>query len=265
MSDETGRPRTDSDLLSLISLGEITALEAMYDRHIKALWRVALLGSKSEEGAEQAVEGAFRGLWLSPEQNGRTSVSARLLASVSRVARHSRPIQSSEGGRGMRTELEGPPRSIMATVNREIDRLHSSFGLADSAFFCECGAIGCKERIALSRSEYALLRAESRPLLVPAHENGDRARDAGGTLHGLGRAVGARSTIEQAKGLLAGRGDMTLDDAFEVLRGRARSQRRSLEEICAAFVADVTRHGAPAEGEAPRAALPVRIGERNGR
>ena len=38
--------------------------------------------------------------------------------------------------------------------------------------FCECGGVGCKERVKLGRDEFADLRAESRPLIVAAHVNG---------------------------------------------------------------------------------------------
>lgn len=63
-------------------------------------------------------------------------------------------------------------RSLMAAVNVEIDRLHGSLGLTDTDFFCECGHIACKERITVSRADYASLREKSRPLVVPNHVNG---------------------------------------------------------------------------------------------
>ena len=57
-------------------------------------------------------------------------------------------------------------------VNDQIQRLHVSLGLPDSEFFCECGHPGCKERVMLSRDEFATLRAGSRRLLAAAHVNG---------------------------------------------------------------------------------------------
>lgn len=91
----------------------------------------------------------------------------------------------------------GSELSMMATVNRVIDELHASLGLADSAFFCECGRIGCKEQITLTRSEYADLRRDDRPLLatehadrrddLPAHARGPAPTDASqlrGVAHG---------------------------------------------------------------------------------
>ena len=57
----------------------------------------------------------------------------------------------------------------MATVNEVIDDLHRSLGLPDSDFFCECADIGCRERITLTRDEFARLRSESRPVFIAAH------------------------------------------------------------------------------------------------
>lgn len=59
--------------------------------------------------------------------------------------------------------------SMMATVNGAIDKLHGSLGLTDSDFFCECGRSDCKERIKLTRTEYAKLRDDHRTLLVADH------------------------------------------------------------------------------------------------
>lgn len=59
--------------------------------------------------------------------------------------------------------------SLMATVNGVIDQLHGSLGLSDSDFFCECGHSACKERIRLTRTEYANLRDDHRPVLVADH------------------------------------------------------------------------------------------------
>ena len=58
---------------------------------------------------------------------------------------------------------------LMATVNGVIDQLHGSLGLTDSDFFCECGHSACKERIRLTRTEYANLRDDHRPVLVADH------------------------------------------------------------------------------------------------
>ena len=63
----------------------------------------------------------------------------------------------------------GREPSMMANVNGVIDQLHRSLGLAESDFFCECGHIGCKERITLTRTQYANLREDNRPVLVAEH------------------------------------------------------------------------------------------------
>jgi hypothetical protein len=57
----------------------------------------------------------------------------------------------------------------MESINGVIDDLHGSLGLADSDFFCECGHIARKERITLTRAEYASLRDDGGLVLVAAH------------------------------------------------------------------------------------------------
>jgi GAF domain-containing protein len=62
-------------------------------------------------------------------------------------------------------------------------------------------------------------------------------------------ALNSRTIIEQAKGVLAARLDVSTDEAFEVLRSRARSTRRHLTEVAdevangkwTAFVGDPPR------------------------
>ncbi|MYY87165.1 MULTISPECIES: GAF and ANTAR domain-containing protein [unclassified Streptomyces] len=61
-----------------------------------------------------------------------------------------------------------------------------------------------------------------------------RAQEAeqGRTLTGqLERALTSRVVIEQAKGVLATRRSLTMDDAFDALRSHARSQRRPLNDV----------------------------------
>lgn len=133
-------------------------------------------------------------------------------------------------------------QSMMAAVNDAIDHLHHSLDLADSDFFCECGDRGCKERITLSRAEYASWREESRPLLVVAHaDRGSSAdselRELRGQVHQFRGTLASRVNIEQAKGVLVERHGMTPDEAFETLRQRARNQHRSLDEVCADVIA----------------------------
>ena len=137
---------------------------------------------------------------------------------------------------------------LMAAANDVIDELHRSLGLPDSDFFCECAHIVCRERITLTRDEFARLRSTSRPIVVPAHAHrlGDATAEVlelRGTVRELQGALDSRVIIEQAKGVLAERSGITLDTAFEILRRRARSQRRKLHEVCAETVASVKSNG----------------------
>ena len=81
-------------------------------------------------------------------------------------------MTNSENGRGR------PMMAAMAAVNGVLHDLHGSLGLTDTEFFCECGRIGCRERMTLTRAEYARLREEARPVLIEAHCSGD-PRSAG--------------------------------------------------------------------------------------
>ena len=58
---------------------------------------------------------------------------------------------------------------MLAFVNAAIDELQRSLGLDGTQFFCECGSSGCKERITLTRTEYASLLEASKPVVVEAH------------------------------------------------------------------------------------------------
>lgn len=73
-------------------------------------------------------------------------------------------MTNSDNGRGW---------SMMAAVNGVMDNLHGSLGLTDTEFFCECGRPGCRERMTLTRAEYARLREEARPVMIEAHARRD--------------------------------------------------------------------------------------------
>ena len=141
---------------------------------------------------------------------------------------------------------------LMVSINGVIDDLHRSLGLADSDFFCECGHIACKARITLTRADYASLRDDGGLVLVAAHANGSGgaadARELQDELGQLQGTLASRAVIEQAKGVLAQQSGVSPDTAFQILRQRARDQRRSLSEICAETVAAV--EPADAEGSA---------------
>lgn len=49
-------------------------------------------------------------------------------------------------------------------------------------------------------------------------------------------ALNSRVVIEQAKGVIAESGKLSMDDAFALLRGAARAERRSLSELAADVV-----------------------------
>jgi AmiR/NasT family two-component response regulator len=55
--------------------------------------------------------------------------------------------------------------------------------------------------------------------------------------HQLQRALESRIVIEQAKGVLVERLALAPDDAFEILRRAARSQRRRIHDLAAEVVA----------------------------
>ena len=137
--------------------------------------------------------------------------------------------------------------AVMGAVNDVIEELHHSLGLRDSDFFCECADIGCRERITLSRAEFARLRSESLPVVVAGHAHrivfADEVLEFHDKVRELREALDSRVIIEQAKGVLAQQRGVSLDTAFEILRHRAREQRRSLAAVCAETVAMVETEG----------------------
>jgi len=54
----------------------------------------------------------------------------------------------------------------------------------------------------------------------------------------LQRALDSRVVIEQAKGILAERFELGVEEAFDVMRRAARSHRRRLRELAATVVAE---------------------------
>ena len=53
----------------------------------------------------------------------------------------------------------------------------------------------------------------------------------------LNTALTSRIVLEQAKGILAHRGDLDMEGAFAVLRGYARDRNERLTDVAAAIVA----------------------------
>ena len=133
-------------------------------------------------------------------------------------------------------------QSLMVGVNTEIDRLHRSFGLADSDFFCECGDAACRERVTIGRAEFAELRRRSGRVVTPAHGYRVQAGAAPeGKLIRLDRVLAARARIERATRILVVRGEMTEADAVEALQRRARKEGRSLDAICTDYILEVAQ------------------------
>jgi GAF domain-containing protein len=79
----------------------------------------------------------------------------------------------------------------------------------------------------------------------------------------LRRALSSRVWIEQAKGMVAATEGVTLEQAFDQLRRRARSSSRKLADVAQEVVQDVqrTRVAARALGDARVRAAEVRAGE----
>ena len=65
-------------------------------------------------------------------------------------------------------------------------------------------------------------------------------------------ALNSRVVIEQAKGALAERDQISLDEAFSLLRNEARRNRRNLTVLCAEFVDALTNKGAPRDTDTRR-------------
>ena len=63
--------------------------------------------------------------------------------------------------------------------------------------------------------------------------------------NGLQIALNSRIRIEQAKGVLAEREAISIDDAFEALRGYARRNRLGLSHVAAEIVAGRLRLSSP--------------------
>lgn len=77
--------------------------------------------------------------------------------------------------------------------------------------------------------EAAALLADLAAGYVATRREQDDSSVLVGNLRG---ALESRVAVEQAKGYVAGRTGMGLDDAFDALRRRARSERRKLGEFC---------------------------------
>jgi RNA polymerase sigma-70 factor, ECF subfamily len=69
--------RTDSQLLAACHGGDALAFEELYDRHSRIVYRVALLVTRSPEGAEEVTQDAFLALWRAAERYDPSRASVR--------------------------------------------------------------------------------------------------------------------------------------------------------------------------------------------
>ena len=73
---------TDRDLLALVAMRQLHALEVIYDRHIKLVWKLALISCDDAAAAERAVSGTFLELWRRPQPDATKRLVTRLLSGV---------------------------------------------------------------------------------------------------------------------------------------------------------------------------------------
>ncbi|MGD0699501.1 MAG: GAF and ANTAR domain-containing protein [Trebonia sp.] len=88
-------------------------------------------------------------------------------------------------------------------------------------------------------NELALLAfTDLAALLIASIIQGEQQTELAGQLQG---ALNSRQVIEQAKGILMGTQGISARAAYDLLRSRARSERRKLAVVCAEIVQDAVR------------------------
>jgi GAF domain-containing protein len=88
-------------------------------------------------------------------------------------------------------------------------------------------------------NELALLAfTDLAALLIASIIQGEQQSEVAGQLQG---ALNSRQIIEQAKGILMGTRGISARAAYDQLRAKARSERRTLAEVCAEIVRDAVR------------------------
>jgi GAF domain-containing protein len=88
-------------------------------------------------------------------------------------------------------------------------------------------------------NELALLAfTDLAALLIASIIQGEQQSELAGQLQG---ALNSRQVIEQAKGIVMGTQGVSARSAYELLRSRARSERRKLVAVCAEVVRSVVR------------------------
>jgi hypothetical protein len=65
----------------------------------------------------------------------------------------------------------GLNEALFRQVNEAVSDISDDFDAADFEIVCECGDLGCSDRIQITNAAYAALRSESHQFaLVPGHE-----------------------------------------------------------------------------------------------
>jgi hypothetical protein len=75
-----------------------------------------------------------------------------------------------------RARRVGDNEALYRLVNEQIEGVNEAFGaLADDfAVICECGNLGCREQLTVTRDAYAQVRADHTPfILKPGHQADD--------------------------------------------------------------------------------------------
>ena len=94
MYTQSVEPFTDADLLALVAQRDVQALEALYDRHVDAVWDGALRLTGDAAAAERVVASAFMAIWTGRSSVGSCRLVTRLLALVWRDVRGPRQLPS---------------------------------------------------------------------------------------------------------------------------------------------------------------------------
>ena len=81
-STEALRRLGDQDLLAVIAAGDPEALGVLYDRHIRSVWRLALMSCRDQAAAERVVRDTFLDVWRRPYARRSKQLVVRLLAAV---------------------------------------------------------------------------------------------------------------------------------------------------------------------------------------
>jgi hypothetical protein len=184
--------------------------------------------------------------------------------------------------REARQERAAKTQSIFREVNERIGQLESP--VEQIGFACECSNVGCNATVPMTLAEYEeVRRIPTHFVVLPGHIVEDVERVVAGNggytvvekFGAAGRvaveldprsrrrkenealrteneqlrtALSSRIVIEQAKGALSAQLGVSPEEAFALLRDRARSSRRKIHDVAAEVVASRGRLGEPNGG-----------------